>query len=277
MIWAVLTITFYSITAYGDKYISAKLKCTPEEYTFLVSLVTVFWLVLCLPFTGWRLGINRISIFFLVCLVIWKVLEFYTTAVLLKHMEPYELKAWLGINVILSYGINLWEGRSSLQVSILLPALCLLTGIGLILTDKQGSPGGLKKYIAVCLLYILSKFMYGLQMGKIAQYGNSVTILILVLTAVALIQLPRLPKRNLPAGREMTGVIMSRLTNAAGLMTEAEAAAANIFFYTLIQPLQLFVLFVACLITGRQMDRRKRTGSILCVAAVLLMTVAMAL
>lgn len=175
MIWAVLTITFYSITAYGDKYISAKLKCTPEEYTFLVSLVTVFWLVLCLPFTGWQLGINRYSIFFLACLVIWKALEFYTTAVLLKHMEPYELKAWLGINVILSYGINLWEGKSSLQVSILLSALCLLTGIGLI------------------------------------------------------------------------------------------------------QPLQLFVLFVACLITGRQMDRRKRTGSILCVAAVLFMTVAMAL
>ena len=125
MIWAALTVTFYSITAYGDKYISAKLTCTPEEYTFFVSLVTVFWLALCLPFTGWRLGMDRYCIFFLVCLVVWKVLEFYTTAILLKHMEPYELKAWLGINMILSYGINLWEGKSSFRVSILILALCL--------------------------------------------------------------------------------------------------------------------------------------------------------
>ncbi len=228
MIWAVLTITFYSLTAYGDKYISARLKCTPGEYTFLVSVVTVFWLVLCLPFTGWRLGMDRYSFFILACLVVWKVLEFYTTAVLLKDMEPYELKAWLGINVILSYGINLWEGKSRFQTGIRLFSLCLLLGIWLIL----------------------------------------------VLTAVALIQLPRLPKRKLPAGKEMAGVVLSRLTNAAGLMTEAEAAAANIFFYTLIQPLQLFILFAACLITRRPMSRRKRAGSILCVAAVLLCSMA---
>ncbi len=275
MIWAALTVTFYSITAYGDKYISAKLTCTPEEYTFFVSLVTVFWLALCLPFTGWRLGMDRYCIFFLVCLVVWNGLEFYTTAILLRHMEPYELKAWLGINMILSYGINLWEGKSSFRVSILILALCLLTGIWLILTDKKRASGGMGKYIAVCLLYIVSKFMYGLQMGKMARYGNSVSILILVLLIVALIQLPRLPRRKLPAGKEMTGVILSRLTNAAGLMTEAEAAASNIFFYTLIQPLQLFVLFVACLITGRPMSRKKRAGSILCVAAVLLSSMAL--
>ncbi len=275
MIWAALTITFYSLTAYGDKYISAKLKCTPEEYTFLVSLVTVFWLVLCLPFTGWRLGMNRFSFLLLACLVVWKVLEFYTTALLLKNSEPYELKAWLGINVILSYGINLWEGKSRFQTGILLLALCLLFGIWLILTDRKGAPGEMKKSIGVCLVYILSKFMYGLQMGRMAQYGNSVSILILVLTAVALIQLPRLPKRKPPAGKEMAGVVLSRLTNAAGLMTEAEAAAANIFFYTLIQPMQLFVLFAACLITGRPMSRRKRAGSILCVAAVLLSSIAL--
>lgn len=274
MTWAVLTITFYSITAYGDKYISARLKCTPGEYTFLVSVVTVFWLVLCLPFTGWRLGMDRYSFFILACLVVWKVLEFYTTAVLLKDMEPYELKAWLGINVILSYGINLWEGKSRFQTGILLLSLCLLFGIWLILTDRRGAAGELKKSMGVCLLYIASKFMYGLQIGRMKPYGNSVSILILVLTAVALIQLPRLPKRKLPAGKEMAGVVLSRLTNAAGLMTEAEAASANIFFYTLIQPLQLFVLFAACLITRRPMSRRKRAGSILCVAAVLLCSMA---
>ena len=54
MIWAMLTVVFYAITAYGDKYISVRLKCSPGEYTFLVSSATVLWLLICLPFTGWN-------------------------------------------------------------------------------------------------------------------------------------------------------------------------------------------------------------------------------
>lgn len=272
MIWALLTVVFYSLTAYGDKYISSKLKCTPGEYTFLVSMLTVFWLLLCLPVTGWQMRFNRYSVLLLICLVVWKILEFYTTAMLLKHMEPYELRAWLGINVVLSYGINLLEGKSSFHISILVLVICLLMGIYLILTAQAERK--LTRSIIVCLLYIASKFMYGLQMGYMVSYGNKATILILVLTMVAVIQLPRLSKRTLPDKKEMFGVVMSRLTNAAGLITEAEAATANIFFYTLVQPIQLFVLFIVCLITGKPMSRRKQVGSVLCVVAVFLMTVA---
>lgn len=273
MIWALLTVVFYSLTAYGDKYISSKLKCTPGEYTFLVSMVTVFWLLLCLPVTGWQIRFNRYSVFLLVCLVIWKIVEFYTTAMLLKHMEPYELRAWLGINVAFSYGINLLEGKSNFRISILVLVLCLLMGIYLILTAQAERK--LTRSILVCLLYIASKFMYGLQMGYMVSYGNSTTILILVLTIVAVIQLPHLSKKILPDKKKMFGVAMSRLTNAAGLMTEAEAATANIFFYTLVQPIQLFVLFVVCLITRKPMSRRKQAGSVLCVVAVFLMTIAL--
>ncbi len=42
MIWPFLTVISYSITAFGDKYIAAKLKCNPAEYTFIVSAATVF-------------------------------------------------------------------------------------------------------------------------------------------------------------------------------------------------------------------------------------------
>ena len=272
MIWALLTVVFYSLTAYGDKYISSKMKCTPGEYTFLVSIVTVFWLLLCLPVTGWQMNFNLYSILLLICLIVWKILEFYTTAMLLKHMEPYELRAWLGINVVLSYGINLLEGKNSFRISILVLVICLLTGIYLILTAQAERK--LTRSIVVCLLYIVSKFMYGLQMGYTVSYGNSITILILVLTIVAVIQLPHLSKRTLPDKKKMLGVVVSRLTNAAGLITEAEAATANIFFYTLVQPIQLFVLFIVCLITRKPMSRRKRVGSVLCVAAVFLMTIA---
>ena len=52
MIWPFLTVISYSITAFGDKYIAAKLKCNPAEYTFIVSAATVLWLLFLLPFTG---------------------------------------------------------------------------------------------------------------------------------------------------------------------------------------------------------------------------------
>ncbi|MFG6326373.1 MAG: hypothetical protein K1W00_05950 [Lachnospiraceae bacterium] len=270
MIWAALTVAFYSITAFGDKYISARLKCSAGEYTFIVSAATVFWLALCLPFTGWNLQLNRQSVLLLVFLTVWKVIEFYTTAVLLKDMEPYELKAWLGINVVLSYGINLWEGKSSFKISMLVLAAALITGIYLIITSREEKK--ISKNIAVCLLYIFSKFMYGMHMGDMSEYGNSAAILIIVLSIVAVLQLPRLKIRELPEKRKLLPALMSRLTNASGLITEAEAAVANIFFYTLIQPLQLFVLFVISLITRCEMNQRKRIGSIICVGAVFMMT-----
>lgn len=272
MIWAMLTVVFYAITAYGDKYISVRLKCSPGEYTFLVSSATVLWLLICLPFTGWNMQLKTQSLFLLVFLVIWKVLEFYTTAVLLKTMEPYELKAWLGINVVLSYGINLWEGRSRMQISMFVFALALIIGIYLIVTSQKGKK--ISKSITVCLLYIFSKFMYGVHMGDMSSYGNSATVLIIVLSIVALLQLPKLRMKVIPKKKELAAAAMSRLTNAAGLITEAEAAVTNIYFYTLIQPLQLFVLFVISILTKSSMNRKKRVGSVLCVAAVLMMTIA---
>lgn len=146
MSFAILTVAFYSITAYGDKYISVKLKCGPGEYTFLVSFTTVLWLLLCLPVTGWHLQFRGDSIFLLVFLVMWKVLEFYTTAILLKSMEPYELKAWLGINVVLSYGVNLWNGKSGFQIYIFAFAIALIAGIYLILTSRTGEKRVKRKF-----------------------------------------------------------------------------------------------------------------------------------
>ncbi len=121
MIWPFLTVISYSITAFGDKYIAAKLKCNPAEYTFIVSAATVLWLLFLLPFTGWDFQTGSKSFILLVFLVVWKLMELYTTSVLLKFMEPYELKVWLGINVVLSYCIQ-WQkcfkGRYAYTCSI---------------------------------------------------------------------------------------------------------------------------------------------------------------
>ncbi len=137
MIWPFLTVISYSITAFGDKYIVAKLKCNPAEYTFIVSAATVLWLLFLLPFTGWDFQTGSKSFILLVFLVVWKLMELYTTSVLLKFMEPYELKVWLGINVVLSYLYNVYNGKNALRADMLILAAFLLFGIYIIVKDSS--------------------------------------------------------------------------------------------------------------------------------------------
>ena len=41
------------------------------------------------------------------------IYSFYTSALLLKSVSAYELKAWLGLNIIFSYLSNLIRGQDT--------------------------------------------------------------------------------------------------------------------------------------------------------------------
>ncbi len=273
MIWPFLTVISYSITAFGDKYIAAKLKCNPAEYTFIVSAATVLWLLFLLPFTGWDFQTGSKSFILLVFLVVWKLMELYTTSVLLKFMEPYELKVWLGINVVLSYLYNVYNGKNALRADMLILAAFLLFGIYIIVKDSSTGKKNLLKTIPVCIFYIFSKLMYGVHMREATGYGNSVTILIIVLSVTSVIQLPKLDIKKLVSKKGFLAACTTRIPNATGLLTEALAATANLYFYALIQPVQLLVLFIAGLVKGSGMSPKKRTGSIICIISVCIMTI----
>ena len=76
MVFSLPTVVFYAASSLGDKYISAKLACNAQEFSFLVALSTAFFLALVLPFTGWNFA------FTLHVLVALKIAEFYTSAAL---------------------------------------------------------------------------------------------------------------------------------------------------------------------------------------------------
>ena len=156
MIWSFLTVASYTITAFGDKYIAAKLKCRPAEYILIVSAATVLWLLFLLPFTGWKFNICSTSLILLSFLIIWKLMELFTTSILLKFMEPYELKVWLGINIILSYFYNVYNGKNTLRADMVILGIFLLSGIYIIVTDTSASKKSILKTIPVCIFYILS-------------------------------------------------------------------------------------------------------------------------
>ena len=94
----------------GDKYISQRLECSAKEFSFLVSFATAFFLALLLPFLGWDFAFSWRSVIILLLLIACKIGEFYTSASLLKTVSAYELKAWLCLNVIVSYLVDLGRG-----------------------------------------------------------------------------------------------------------------------------------------------------------------------
>lgn len=270
MVFSLLTVVFYAASSLGDKYISAKLACSAQEFSFLVALSTAFFLALVLPFTGWNFAFTLQSGLALVVLVALKIAEFYTSAALLKTVSAYELKAWLSLNVIVSYLVDLARGTETFFWAFLPCAAVLVAGIGLVAFGEKREK--LLRYILLSLGYIASKFLYGLQMN-VLEGTSPVCVLLLVMLGVALLQLPFVKFRTFFRKKGLVLGALTRIPNAAGLWTEAIAAQQNLLLYTLVQPMQLAILFLTVLIRREKMGKLRLAGSIITLVAVTVMTV----
>lgn len=270
MVFSLLTVVFYAASSLGDKYISAKLACSAQEFSFLVALSTAFFLALVLPFTGWNFAFTLQSGLALVVLVALKIAEFYTSAALLKTISAYELKAWLSLNVIVSYLVDLARGTETFFWAFLPCAAVLVAGIGLVAFGEKREK--LLRYILLSLGYIASKFLYGLQMN-VLDGTSPVCVLLLVMLGVVLLQLPFVKFRTFFRKKGLVLGALTRIPNAAGLWTEAIAAQQNLLLYTLVQPMQLAILFLTALIRREKMEKLRLAGSIITLVAVTVMTV----
>lgn len=271
MLFSLLTTLFYTASSMGDKYISAKLQCRAQEFSFLVAAASAVFLSLLLPLTGWSFSFTQETAVALPALILCKLVEFYTSATLLRTASAYELKAWLGLNVLFSYLFGIVRGTETFFAAAAPCAAALAGGIALIISSEGGKKGG--RYALLALAYIASKFLYGVQMNALPADTGAVPTLLLVMVGVALLQLPFLSfktfflKKGLPAGA------LTRIPNAAGLWTEALAAQQNILLYSLVQPMQLFILFAAALAAREKLGLFKTVGSVLTLAGTTALTV----
>lgn len=270
MVFSLLTVVFYTASSLGDKYISAKLACSAQEFPFLVALSTAFFLALVLPFTGWNFAFTLQSGQALIVLIALKIAEFYTSAALLKTVSAYELKAWLSLNVIVSYLVDLARGTETFFWAFLPCAAVLVAGIGLVAFGEKREK--LLRYILLSLIYIASKFLYGLQMN-VLEGTLPVCVLLLVMLGVALLQLPFVKFKTFFRKKGLALGALTRIPNAAGLWTEAIAAQQNLLLYSLVQPMQLAILFATALIRREKMGKLRLAGSIVTLVAVTVLTV----
>ncbi len=269
MIWSLLTVGCYSISSLGDKFISAKMKCKPSEFTFIVSICTALWMGIMQLFTGWSFTFTKATLILLICLILWKLGEFYTSALLLQSTSAYELKAWLGINISMSYIINVLHNTYAFNPIVILFTATLLMGIYLIESSQEAL---MKNKLALKLLlfvgFIISKFMYGLQIGILSKSCSPSSILFIIMISIAFIQLPKISFKKIIKKDGKFIAAATRLPNAAGLLTEAMAALENIFIYALIQPMQLAILFIVSLIKKEDMNKKKIAGTFICLISI---------
>ena len=277
MVGVLLTVVCYTVSSLGDKHISSKLQCSPAEFAFIVSFATMVWIGITIPFMGWGFQFNMTNILLLLSLTIWKVAEFYTSALLLKIVSVYELKAWLGINIVGSYFYNVFCGMYQTNIWVVCCSMILLAGILMIMKGREISDssegGSLGRLCVLFLLFIISKFLYGLTLGQMTQGCKTTSVLLLVMFLTALMQLPRIRISELASRKGMAGAALTRLPNAAGLILEALVAMENMFLYAMIQPVQLALLFAASLVKKESMGKMKLAGSLLCIISVCAITV----
>jgi hypothetical protein len=214
---------------------------------------------------------NIIPIASLIAVV--KLIEFMSSAVLLRSLSAFQLKAWLGIGIILSYVYEIvFQGEIFRFIKILYLFMIL---IGLFFIADNMSGINIKKTWGFLFLYISSKFSYGLIIHQCPTIEFSISALIvafLILSTILvfLIKPKEMLKRN-PRGTAIA--VSTKVPNAIGLFVESTAAMASLTTYALIQPLILVALFFIDLVqTNLLKNRMKKSGiigGILTIAGVL--------
>lgn len=247
MLMMLAVVALYTICSLNDKYAVSKAKYTGTQMTFMMSAGTVFFLLFTLPFSDRFMTLSPMSILFVVLIALSKYLEFALSAVILITMSIFELKAWLGLTLFMSYFTDIMLYSTPLSAGKLI--FIALTAIGLVLIAQSGKKTVDYKRIAPALIfYILTKFSYGFIMKAAEPYISSTMTLFLALILLTIILIPLakpwlIPKESPEGVKGMVIVIACKLPNALGLLGENAVAADSLTNYAFIQPMILIVIF----------------------------------
>lgn len=274
MIYMLAAAACFTITSLNDKYASAKLKLSGDETTFLMALGTSFFMLFYLPFANHFFTLSWQSAGIIVSMAFLKCAEIELSVKILREMSAFELKAWLGISLFLSYTLDLITGNEPLGMQTLYKfAAIAVTSVGLFLIAKSENKTIHYHIILLPLiLYLAEKFCYGLLVNVSQAYISPTVSLFLAFIILTVFLAPRVQFIRLvhekPRG---TGLVLAaKIPNTVGLVCENLTAAQSITNYSFIQPIILASLFVIQLIRREATSRLSLAGGILCVAGIVL-------
>lgn len=274
-----LVVACYTICSLSDKYAVAKLKFDGNTLTFLMAAATSLLMLFYLPFDSRIFVLSWQSFASIILMAASKMLEFQLAAIILKEMSAFELKAWLGITVFLSYATDLVSGVSGLGINTLWKfGFIGLSAIGLFMIARSGGRKINYKSIVLPLLgYLLVKFGYGLVVSLFCNENTGVCYisptlsLFFALVVLSVILAPSVHPIKL--FREKTKgamfVSLTKIPNVIGLVCENIVATQSMANYSFIQPMILVVLFVISLIKREECTKLNIAGGIICIMGII--------
>lgn len=258
----------YTICSLNDKYAAAKANLSGDEFTFLMCSSMSVFLALSLPFQNLSFSLTWQSFLAISLVTVCKMLEFQMSARVLKQLSAFELKAWLGITLFASYFTDILFGS---ELSVFKLICIFATAAGLVFIARS-SKGGVnyKQIILPLVLYLVSKYGYGLIIRSFSPYASSTMQLLPAMVIISLIMLPRVHIRELIKNNRsgVVKVVLARIPNTLGMLLENAVISISLANYSFIQPMILVTLFVIDLIRREKRSRLNLIGSIICIVGI---------
>lgn len=258
----------YTICSLNDKYAAAKANLSGDEFTFLMCSSMSVFLAISLPFQNLSFSLTWQSFLAISLVAVCKTLEFQMSARVLKQISAFELKAWLGITLFASYFTDILFG-SELSINKL---ICIFaTAAGLVFVARSSNGGvNYKQIILPLVLYLVSKYGYGLIIRSFSPYASSTMQLLPAMVIISLIMLPKVHIRELIKNNRsgVVKVVLARIPNTLGMLLENAVISISLANYSFIQPMILVTLFVIGLIRREKRSRLNLIGSIICIVGI---------
>lgn len=258
----------YTICSLNDKYAAAKANFSSDEFTFLMCSSMSVFLALSLPFQNLSFSLTWQSFLAISLVAVCKMFEFRMSARVLKQLSAFELKAWLGITLFASYFTDILFGS---ELNIIKLICIFATAAGLVFIARSSNGGvNYKQIILPLVLYLVSKYGYGLIIRSFSPYASSTMQLLPAMVIISLIMLPRVHIRELIKNNRsgVVKVVLARIPNTLGMLLENAVISISLANYSFIQPMILVTLFVIGLIRREKRSRLNLIGSIICIVGI---------
>ncbi len=272
MLLMLLVVACYTACSLSDKYAVAKLKFDGNVLTFLMAAATSLFMLFYLPFDSCLFTLSWQSFAAILLMVASKWFEFQLAAIILKEMSAFELKAWLGLTVFISYATDLISGAAAVGVNSIFKFCAIaVTAVGLFLIAKAGGKKIDYKRIALPLGgYLLAKYGYGLVVNLTKSYISPTLSLFCALVILAVFLAFKVHPIKLFKEKTKGAMFVSltKIPNVIGLVCENIVATQSMANYSFIQPMILVVLFFIGLIRREECTKLNIIGGIICIAGI---------
>lgn len=266
-----MVVLCYTICSLSDKYAVSKIGFNGNELTFLMAAATAVFMTVTLPFVDTHVTWGIPVVLGILLIAASKLLEFQMSALVLAEMSAFELKAWLGLCLFMSYFTDIWMKTQGFSWGKIL--FIAVTVLGLFMIAQAGKKEiHYGKIVLPLIVYLVAKYGYGLVIAATEPYISSTMTLYFALILLALVLIPAAHPLKIFREKRNGGifVVATKIPNVMGLLGENAVIAISLANYSFIQPMILVVLFFLGIFQKEEEHSRLNVlGGIVCIIGII--------